>query len=114
MTAHALHNFNRLARRRAKVFGPGRRIPLDRNAKARIMMRARGYLHRMKDWSRKPRGRAYGELSAKYYAVLGALLYGFHNAGSGACFPSYGSRSQPTAVARPSTRRSGRWNRSAC
>ena len=32
--------------RRAKVFGPGRRIPLDRNAKARIMMRARGYLWR--------------------------------------------------------------------
>ena len=70
--------------RRAKVFGPGRRIPLDRNAKARIMMRARGYLHRMKDGSEKPKGKAYGELSAKFYAVLGALLYGFHNAGSGA------------------------------
>jgi hypothetical protein len=75
--------------RRAKVFGPGRRIPLDRNAKARIMMRARGYLHRMADGSEKPKGKAYGELSAKFYAVLGALLYGFHNAGNGACFPSY-------------------------
>lgn len=75
--------------RRARVFGPGKRIPLDRNAKARIMTRARGYLHHMKDGSRKPKGKAYGELSAKYYAVLGALLYGSHNAASGACFPSY-------------------------
>jgi hypothetical protein len=93
MTTHA-YNFdnvssNRHVHRRAKVFGPGRRIPLDRNAKARIMMRARGFLHRMKDGSEKPKGKAYGELSAKLYAVLGALLYGFHNAGSGACFPSY-------------------------
>ena len=53
-------DLNRHARRRAKVFGPGRRIPLDRNAKARIMMRARGYLHRLADGSRKPKGRAYG------------------------------------------------------
>jgi helix-turn-helix protein len=83
-----LESLNRHARR-AKVFGPGRRIPLDRNAKARIMMRARGFLHRMKDGSEKPKGKAYGELSAKFYAVLGALLYGFHNAGNGACFPSY-------------------------
>jgi hypothetical protein len=93
MTTHA-YNFdnvssNRHVHRRAKVFGTGRRIPLDRNAKARIMMRARGFLHRMKDGSEKPKGKAYGELSAKFYAVLGALLYGFHNAGSGACFPSY-------------------------
>jgi len=35
-------SLDRHARRREKVFGPGRRIPLDRNAKARIMMRARG------------------------------------------------------------------------
>jgi Helix-turn-helix domain len=88
MTPHALQNLNRQARR-AKVFGPGRRIPLDRNAKARVMMRARGFLHRMKDGSEKPKGKAYGALTAKFYAVLGALLYGFHNSGSGACFPCY-------------------------
>jgi hypothetical protein len=91
MTAHALglrSNPNRHARR-AKVFGPGRRIPLDRNAKARVMVRARVFLHRMKDGTTKAKGKAYGELTAKFYAVLGALLYEFHNAGSGACFPSY-------------------------
>jgi hypothetical protein len=84
-----LESLNRHGRRRAKVFGPGRRIPLDRNAKARVMMRARGFLHRMADGSEKPKGKAYGALTAKFYAVLGALLYGFHNSGNGACFPSY-------------------------
>ena len=28
-------------------------------------------------------------LTAKFVAVLGALLWGFHNAASGRCFPSY-------------------------
>jgi helix-turn-helix protein len=34
-------------------------------------------------------GKHYGMLSAKFLAVLNALLWGFHNAQSGRCFPSY-------------------------
>ena len=34
-------------------------------------------------------GKHYGVLTAKFVAVLGALLWGFHNAASGRCFPSY-------------------------
>jgi AraC-like DNA-binding protein len=70
-------------RRREKVFGDGRPRPLDRNAKARIMHRARALSHRTE------KGKAYGLVSAKALAVLEALLWGFHNARSGLCFPSY-------------------------
>ena len=58
-------------------------MPLDRNAKARIMVLARALMHRTEE------GKHYGVLTAKFVAVLGALLWGFHNAGSGRCFPSY-------------------------
>jgi hypothetical protein len=34
-------------------------------------------------------GKAYGELTAKFLDVLQALLWGFHNAASGKCFPGY-------------------------
>ena len=34
-------------------------------------------------------GKAYGAVTAKAVAVLEALLWGFHNARSGLCFPSY-------------------------
>ena len=37
---------NRLQRRREKVFGDGRPVPLDRNAKARIMTLARALMHK--------------------------------------------------------------------
>jgi hypothetical protein len=69
--------------RREKLFGEGRLLPLDRNAKARIMVFARALMHRTGE------GKHYGVLTAKFVAVLGALLWGFHNAGSGRCFPSY-------------------------
>ena len=69
--------------RREKMFGDGRTIPLDRNAKARIMVYAKALSHRSE--ARKH----YGVLTAKFLAVLGALLWGFHNAQSGRCFPSY-------------------------
>jgi helix-turn-helix protein len=65
------------------MFGEGRVIPLDRNAKARIMVLARALMHRTGE------GKHYGVLTAKFVAVLGALLWGFHNAASGRCFPSY-------------------------
>jgi hypothetical protein len=65
------------------MFGEGRVLPLDRNAKARIMVLARALMHRSGE------GKHYGVLTAKFVAVLGALLWGFHNAQSGRCFPSY-------------------------
>jgi len=46
--------------RREKVFGDGRPRPLDRNAKARIMTRARALTHRTE------KGKHYGRLTAKY------------------------------------------------
>jgi hypothetical protein len=49
--------------RREKMFGEGRLLALDRNAKARI--------------------------TAKFLAVLDALIWGFHNAATGRCFPAY-------------------------
>jgi hypothetical protein len=69
--------------RRERLFGEGRVLPLDRNAKARIMVLARALMRR------EGEGKHYGVLTAKFVAVLGALLWGFHNAGTGRCFPSY-------------------------
>ena len=74
---------HKLRPRREKMFGEGRLLPLDRNAKARIMTLARALSHRTEP------GKHYGVLTAKFIAVLGALLWGFHNAASGRCFPSY-------------------------
>jgi Helix-turn-helix domain len=68
---------------RDKLFGYGRCVPLDRNGKARVMTLARALMRRTEP------GKAYGAVTAKALAVLGALLYGFHNAGTGRCFPSY-------------------------
>jgi Helix-turn-helix domain len=78
--------FPRAARRlerREKMFGLGRPRALDRNAKVRIMHWARCLARRTE------KGRAYGVITAKALAVLEALLWAFHNAKSGLCFPSY-------------------------
>jgi Helix-turn-helix domain len=74
---------NRLRPRREKVFGDGPALPLDRNAKARVMARARALSRRTEP------GKHYGPITAKALAVLEALLWGFHNARGGLCFPSY-------------------------
>jgi hypothetical protein len=70
--------------RREKVFGPGRAVPLDRNAKARIASYARA-------WSRLHclPGQHRGPITRAFLDVLEALLWGFHNSRSGCCFPSY-------------------------
>jgi Helix-turn-helix domain len=73
----------RRAGRREKMFGLGRPRALDRNAKVRIMHWARCLARRTE------KGKAYGQVTAKALAVLDALLWGFHNAKSGVCFPSY-------------------------
>ena len=70
--------------RREKVFGPGRAVPLDRNAKARILAYARAWSAR----NRQPRQHR-GPITRAFLDVLQALLWGFHNSRSGACFPSY-------------------------
>jgi biotin operon repressor len=69
--------------RREKVFGDGRPRPLDRNAKVRLITYARALMRRTEV------GRHYGQVTAKAFAVLEALLWGFHNARDGRCFPSY-------------------------
>jgi hypothetical protein len=70
--------------RREKVFGPGRAVPLDRNAKARIAAYARAWSAR----NRSP-GQHKGPITRAFLDVLQALLWGFHNSRSGVCFPSY-------------------------
>jgi Helix-turn-helix domain len=87
MTAHTY-------KRREKMFGEGRLLPLDRNAKARIMTLARALTRRTEP------GKHYGVLTAKFLAVLNALLWGFHNAASGRCFPSYETIAEKADVAR--------------
>jgi len=71
-------------RRREKVFGDGRGYPLDRNAKARIMVYARAWSAR-----HKQPGQHRGPLTRATLEVLAALLWGFHNSRDGRCFPSY-------------------------
>ena len=73
-----------IRRRREKVFGPGRAVPLDRNAKARILAYARAWGAR----HRQP-GQHKGPITRAFLEVLEALLWGFHNARTGCCFPSY-------------------------
>ena len=68
---------------RAIQFGPGPRIALDREAKVRIMAHARAWTAR----HRQP-GQHRGPLTRATIEVLQALLWRFHNAHTGACFPS--------------------------
>jgi hypothetical protein len=65
------------------MFGEGRAVPLDRNLKARIAAYARALSHRTEP------GKHYGVLTDKFLTVLRVLLWDFHNAGNGRCFPSY-------------------------
>src|SRR6516165_7538032 len=43
--ARKLRRIRRLPRQREKVFGDGRPLPLDREAKNRILVKARGLMH---------------------------------------------------------------------
>ena len=70
--------------RREKVFGPGRAVPLDRNAKARIEAFVKGYNAR----NRQPRQHC-GPITQAFQRVLRALLWAFHNSHTGCCFPGY-------------------------
>jgi hypothetical protein len=92
--ASGLRRASRRASSREKVFGTGRPRALDRNAKVRIMTLARCLSRRTE------KGRAYGEITAKALAVLEALLWAFHNARSGLCFPSYEAIAEAASCAR--------------
>jgi hypothetical protein len=70
--------------RREKVFGAGRAVPLDRNAKCRIDAYTRAWSAR----NRRP-GQHKGPITRAFHEVLGVLLWGFHNSRDGRCFPSY-------------------------
>jgi hypothetical protein len=72
--------------RREKIFGDAPGVPLDRNAKVRIMVYAEGYNAR----HRQP-GQHRGPITRAFMEVLEALLWGFHNCKDGRCFPSYES-----------------------
>jgi hypothetical protein len=85
----------RLGRHREKVFGPGRAVPLDRNAKARIAAYAKAW-----DRSHRQPGQRGGALGRAALDVLGALLWAFHNARSGCCFPSYERLAERAGCAR--------------
>jgi hypothetical protein len=73
----------RLQRPREKLFGNGRLVPLDREAKNRIQVLMRALTHPTEP------GKHYGAVTAKAEAVGRVLLWVFHNAGTGRCFPSY-------------------------
>ena len=80
---------------REKVFGPGRQVPLDRNAKVRIAAYARGRSATL----RRDRQHT-GPLTRTYFLVLTALIWKFHNSRSGCCFPSYEAIARETGCAR--------------
>ena len=69
---------------RDKVFGDGRCVPLDGNAKARIWAYAKAYTAK-----RRQKGQHRGPLTRATLDVLRALLWGFHNSLTGRCFPAY-------------------------
>jgi hypothetical protein len=74
---------NHLRPRREKVFGEGPRIPLEREAKVRIMHLARALKHKTE------RGKHYGVLTGNFVDVLHAMLWLIHDGRSGQCNPSY-------------------------
>lgn len=85
---------NRHHRRRDKVFGSGSPRPMNTGIKKRIMAMAR-----VKMRATEP-GKHYGAITAKHMAVLSALLWGFHNAATGLCFPSYEAIAKAAGCAR--------------
>jgi hypothetical protein len=74
---------NHLRPRREKVFGAGPHVPLEREAKVRIMHLARALKHKTES------GKHYGILTGKFVDVLHAMLWLIHDGRSGQCTPSY-------------------------
>jgi hypothetical protein len=59
------------------------RVPLDREAKVRLMHLARALKHRTE------KGKHYGRLTGKFCDVLHALVWLIHDGKTGQCNPSY-------------------------
>ncbi len=83
--------------RREKVYGSGRPRPVDTDGKRRIMARARLLMQKT------TKGHPWGLVTPKMLAVLEALVWRFHNARTGLCFPSIktlaeAARCSPTTV----------------
>ena len=70
-------------RPREKLFGNGRPVPLDREAKNRIMVLIRALTHPTEP------GKHYGAVTAKAAEVARVLLWVFHNVKTGLCIPGY-------------------------
>ena len=86
---------NRHNRRREKVFGEGRPKPLTIGIKKRLMRLARAAMRS----AREP-NKPWGKISAKHLEVFEVLLWGFHNAATGLCFPSYEAIAEKAGCAR--------------
>jgi len=80
--------------RRGSEFGEGPRIPLDREAKVRIMHAGRALKRRTE------KGRHYGRLTGKFIDVLQALVWLIHDGRSGQCNPSYETIADKAGCAR--------------
>ena len=91
---------SRRRRRRDKVFGDGKAVPLDRNAKARLWAYAQAYTARLRQ-----KGEHRGPLTRATLDVLRALLWGFHNQHTGRCFPSYEAIAEAAKVSRATVAR---------
>jgi hypothetical protein len=89
-----LESLNRHARRREKVFGDGKPRPMSRGGKLKVLARARVLMRPTEP------GKHYGLITAKHFEVLRVLLWDFHNAITGLCFPSYDTISKKADCAR--------------
>ena len=70
-------------------------MPLDRNAKCRVVAYARAWSAR----NRRP-GQQKGPITRAFLEVLQALLWRFHNSRDGRCFPSYEAIAERAGCAR--------------
>ncbi|MBF0562024.1 MAG: helix-turn-helix domain-containing protein [Alphaproteobacteria bacterium] len=74
----------KVGQRREKFFGDARGIPLDGNAKARIVAYVKAFNGRAKQ-----KGQHKGPITRAFMEVFLTLLWKFHNSKTGLCFPSY-------------------------
>jgi hypothetical protein len=81
-------------RPRKKCFGDGKMARLDRNAKCRLLTLAQTLM--------KPTdpGKHYGSITAKAFSVLQVLIWTFHNAKTGCCFPAYEALAEAAGCSR--------------
>ncbi len=85
---------------REKLFRAVPGIPLDRNAKARIIAYARGY-----NAKHRRAGQHHGPITRAFFDVLETLLWGFHNSHTGKCFPGYDAIAEKARCCRDTVRR---------